>query len=100
MQRSHIAAPLTSEADMVLITEHKTARTHGSLGRYLPNDVKYVFNILVEFADAGKDLLFVPPNKGVDAVQIHKLADDFKAMWCPEHESPEPTLMRKDLLSP
>ena len=96
MQRSSIIA-CTEDAScsMILITDHKTKRTCGILGRYMPDDVKWAFKNLTDFGDASQDLLYVPLSTS-KYVQISKLGCDFASMYTPGKTEPEPTLMRKD----
>lgn len=78
----------------LVVTDHKTIKSSGPLGRYMPDDVKHVFRKLVDFCDPSKNLLY-EPHSSAKHVQIHKLAADFAKMYTPGHQCPEPTLMRK-----
>ena len=96
MLRAIIQTCLDNEDSiMVLITDHKTVRTSGKLGRYMPADVKWTFRKLIEFATPSKTLLFEPVGRA-ECIQLHALGYDFASMYTPGCEPPEPTLMRKD----
>jgi hypothetical protein len=77
----------------VVITDHKTFKSSGALGRYIPDDVKFVFRILLEFAPPESKYLYQSPSGG--CVEIHRLALEHGLMYSPKFEVPEPTLMRK-----
>ena len=79
----------------VEITDHKTIKTSGVLGRSLPADVKWTFGKLVALGAYGRNLLYIPICTS-DYVAIHRLAHDFACMYTPGRASPEPTPMRKE----
>ena len=84
------------EAWYIVITgKHKTKKTFPKLGRFMPNDVKYMFKLLIDLADPSSPLLYQPQTASGKVCQLAKLARDFRDMWTPGYEFPEPTLIRK-----
>lgn len=93
---SHVEECLKNpEIWYIVVTHHKTIKTSGPLGRYMPADVKMAFMILVEFMVEDRGLLFNPSRGKTSKVQLAQLAGHFAKAHTPGREKPEPTLMRK-----
>ena len=93
MKKSQIQECIVQALWYISVIDHKTFKTSGPLGRYMPPDVQYVFKILLELANPENQYLYQSPS-GV-GVEIHKLAYDHALMYAPGCTWPEPTLMRK-----
>lgn len=79
----------------VIITDHKTKKTSGALGRYLPPEFKSVLEKFIRFSNPKKNQLLVPARKKTKHVRVDKCAIEFAAVYTPGHQYPEPTLIRK-----
>ena len=67
------------------------------LGRYMPDDVKAAFKLLVDFASQLDSVLFEPPTQLGRATTLHVIAmsADHGKMYLPSYQPLTPTLMRK-----
>jgi hypothetical protein len=79
----------------IIIALHKTWKTHGKLGRYIPEEVKPMLRQLVAFSRSPRHRLYQNLSAESKPIQISKAAKDFALVHTPSYEYPEPTLMRK-----
>ena len=78
----------------IVVTAHKTAKSIGSLGRYMPDDIKAMLRFFVDFCKEERDQLFLPLRSATKQYQMSKLAHDYAASHTPEHQCPELLDMR------
>ena len=76
-----------------IIIQHKPEKS-GSIGRYLPEDFRWMLRMLMDFSSSPLNLLFEPTGVG-KRCQMHRLAKQHALVYTLGYESAEPTLMRK-----
>ena len=79
---------------LITIIIHHNIKKIGSLGRYLPEDFKWMLRMLMDFSTSFLNLSFEFSGVG-KRLQIHRLAKDYALAYTPGYEFAEPTLMRK-----
>lgn len=77
------------------VSDHKTKRTSGDLGRIVPKDLRDEWKMFCKFSCTKRDQLFVPPRESTKVVQVGKLAKAYGKVYTPGYEYPEVTLRRK-----
>ena len=85
------------EAWYLTVEHHKTAATHGALGRMVPPELREVLAKFVKFSCPKRNLLFVPARGSTSCIQLNKALTDWAAVYTPGFQHPEPTLNRKSV---
>ena len=83
------------EAWMYEVQIHKTADSHGVLGRYVPPELKEALRWALQLATKDQARLFVSGKGAGAGVAVRKAAIDFAKVYTPGTQYPEPTLLRK-----
>ena len=94
MRFNNIAKSLEESLCVYTIIIHHNITHIGSLGRYLPEDFKWMLRMLMDFSSSFLNLSFELSGVG-KRLQIHTLAKDYALAYTPGYEFAEPTLMRK-----
>ena len=94
MRFNNIAKALEESLCLYTIIIHHNIKNIGSLGRYLPEDFKWMLRMLMDFSSSFLNLSFELSGVG-KRLQIHRLAKDYAFAYTPGYEFAEPTLMRQ-----
>ena len=86
---------LAAGSEVLVMAEHKTSAVFGSLGRYLPPCLQQAMRLFVQLPRSGSAHFFEPCKQDENTVQANSLLRKFGAVYLPEHQHPEATLMRK-----
>ena len=79
----------------VVIEDHKTAKTHGPMGRMIPPQLKDLLPKILKYSCKDRNLLLPPARGTTKATAVNKALVDWAAVYTPGYQHPEPTLYRK-----
>jgi hypothetical protein len=95
MTRKEIEEFLAGAGEVLVMERHKTVKTHGPLGRWVPpGNVAAMKKVMAIHQPEAK--LFLDPIKdSTKAVSMAKILEKWGSVYTPEFQAPLPTLMRK-----
>ena len=95
LKRCQVEEMLKDKKSLLTFRKHKTAWKYGSLGRHVPPGNRAAMAKLLDIHPATAELFFDPPRLETKLVSCNALLTRFSAVYTPEYQPLQATLMRK-----
>ena len=96
LKRSVVITLLSTNDDYITVSEHKTCRTMGALGRYVPPGTKTAMSKIAELSTHEQNESFLIPARSTGKrVHLYDLSKKFGAAYTPGRSFANSTLIRK-----
>ena len=95
MTRRKVEDFVASGSELLVIDKHKTVRTAGALGRWIPPGTAAAMRHVLRIHPADSKLFLVPAKAKKEVVGIAALLKRWGSVYIPEYQWPMPTLVRK-----
>ena len=95
LRRCQVEEMINDEMTLLTFKKHKTAWKYGSLGRHVPPGNRAAMAKMLDIHPATAELFFDPPRLETKLVSCNALLRRFSAVYAPEYQPIQATLMRK-----
>ena len=95
LRRCQVEEMINNKQTLLTFKRHKTAWKYGSLGRHVPPGNRAAMAKMLDIHPATAELFFDPPRLETKVVQCGALLTRFSAVYTPEYQPCQATLMRK-----
>ena len=95
LERKEVLTFVSSGCTTLVIHKHKTKKSHGKLGRYVPDGNREAMRKVLDIhSNESKFFMYAPKGNG-KLVQAANLLRTWGSIYTPDFQVPKPTLMRK-----
>ena len=95
LTRARVVEFLEGGGDVLVMHEHKTDKTFGKLGRFVPPGNVVAMQKVLDLHSTDCHLFLDPPKAGTKHVNAAELLKKWGHVYTPGHQHPGPTLQRK-----